>query len=146
LDPRGRWRPSNSGRGCETHEAYLISDRNGPTRSYYHYKGGCLSISNSRRELIQLNWIGYKISSFPAYYQLLTLGYVIDPDSLLEQVAVTTPGRLVIFARRDPQVNPYFPGQSDCKYFETDSECVTALDGHIDNSLANGSETLECRV
>jgi len=64
---------------------------------------------------------------------LLTLGYVIDPDSLLEQVAVTTPGQIVrFFARRDPQVYPYFaPVQSDCKYFETDSECVTALDGHI---------------
>jgi hypothetical protein len=114
---------------AKRHEAYLISDRNGPTRSYYHYKGGCLSISNSRRELISLLGSA-KISSFPAY-QLLTLGYVIDPDSLLEQVAVTTPGQIVrFFARRDPQVYPYFPlVQSDCKYFETDSECVTALDG-----------------
>jgi hypothetical protein len=70
-----------------------------------------------------------QISSYAAY-QLLTLGYIIDPESLLQNVRVTMPGQIIkIDSTGRHSSHQYFsPVQLDCNYFATEIECVTALD------------------
>jgi len=108
--------------------AYLISDRNGATRTYYSYQRGRLCISNSRLELAKL-MDSPRLSS-QAVYQLLTLGYVLDPQSLIEDSHVTFPGQIAEFRRSgDVAVSTYFcPVCLDDRYLKTESECVSALD------------------
>lgn len=108
--------------------AYLISDRNGPARAYYTHERELVFISNSRQDLIRL-LPAPRLSSF-AIYQLLTMCYVVDPESLLENVRVTKPGQIVRFGLTgSPSVHQYYsPVQLECDYFRSESECVRNLD------------------
>jgi hypothetical protein len=120
--------------------AYLISDRNGESRAYYCYQGDCVYISNSRIELIGF-LRSARISSFAAY-QLLTLSYVVDPHSLIEQASTTMPGQIIRFEADHAAVSSYYsPVQNDVEYFETEGECVRAFDAAfqrtIEKRLAN---------
>jgi len=114
--------------------AYLISDRNGESRAYYCYQGDCVYISNSRIELIRF-LKSPRISSFAAY-QLLTLYYVVDPHSLIEQASTTMPGQIIRFEANNTVVSSYYsPVQNDVEYFETEGECVRDLDAAFQRTI-----------
>lgn len=113
---------------CKSGIAYLISDGNGATRVYYSYQRGHLCVSNSRLELVSL--IDSPRLSSQAVYQLLTLGYVLDPQSLIHHCRVTFLGEIVEFRPRgDVRVSSYFrPVSMGIQYLKTEAECVSALD------------------
>jgi hypothetical protein len=114
--------------------AYLISDRNGESRAYYCYQGDCVYISNSRIELIRY-LKSPSISSFAAY-QLLTLYYVVDPHSLIEQASTTVPGQIIRFEENNTVVSSYYsPVQDEADYFETEGECVRAFDAAFQRTI-----------
>jgi hypothetical protein len=108
--------------------AYLVSDRNGAARVYYSYQRGRLCVSNSRLELTKV-MDGPRLSSH-AVYQLLALGYVLDPQSLIQDSRVTFPGQIASFSPRgDVTVTSYFsPVRMDVPYLKKEAECISALD------------------
>ncbi|MBV9157463.1 MAG: hypothetical protein JO097_14455 [Acidobacteriaceae bacterium] len=107
--------------------AYLVSDRNGPVRTYYALEGQSLSISTSRMQLIKL-MKSPRISSFAAY-TMMTLGYVVDPHSLIEPGYTTVAGEVITFEKAGFSRTVYYsPVQFECEYLNTEQECVSALD------------------
>lgn len=108
--------------------AYLVSDRNGAARAYYSYQRGRLCISRSRLRLAKL-MDSPRLSAYAAY-QLLTLGYVVDSHSLLQDSRVTCPGQLVAFRDgEDVAAGSYYsPVRLQVEYLQTESQCVSALD------------------
>lgn len=108
-------------------KAYLISDRNGAARAYYSNQDGTLSISNSYQDLAKL-MSKPRLSSF-AVYQLLTLSWVLDPYALIDGAATTRPGEIILFTPQRTTVSEYYrPVQLDARYYQSESECVSALD------------------
>ena len=109
------------------HKAYLISDRNGANRAYYVNQSGTLSISNSIAELTTL-MDSPRLCSFAAY-QLLTMSYVLDPYCLIQDARTTMPGQIVAFRCSETNTaSHYAPVSFDLDNFETEEECITALD------------------
>ncbi len=111
-----------------THEAYLISDRNGCLRAYYAYERNLLCISNLRLEMARLIDSPH-ISSYAAY-QFATMGFIVDPHSLIEGVKTTFPGQVITFRNSGGVVQSayYSPVQFDVQYLQTESQCISELD------------------
>jgi asparagine synthetase B (glutamine-hydrolysing) len=108
-------------------KAYLVSDRNGSWRAYYKNEGGLVSIANRRVEMIGLLT---KPAVCPyAVYQLLTLGYVLDPYSLLDGVRAMHPGQMASFDGPRTDVTTYYtPVVLDANYYSSEKECLDGLD------------------
>jgi len=108
-------------------KTYLVSDRNGAARAYYSNQDGALCITNGYPDLARL-MRSPRLSSF-AVYQLLTLNWVLDPYALIEGAATSFPGQIVVFERDRTAVSEYYsPVQIDADYFQSERECVNALD------------------
>jgi len=108
-------------------EVYLVSDRNGTTRAYYATQRGSVIIANSRHQMAAL-LNSPKISSYDAY-TLLTLGYILDPNSLIADASVTMPGTVVTFRKSGMSASCYYdPVNIQTEYFGSEQECVRKLE------------------
>lgn len=115
--------------------AWLINDRNGGSRVYYSQQGSVLCFSNSHLQQILL-LDSPRISSFGAF-QLLTSNYVLDPYSLLEHAKVGVPGQIVNFTVNGlSSIAYYVPVKLDSDYYDSEEECVRALDSALESTFA----------
>src|SRR5262245_8167372 len=109
------------------HQVVLVGDRNGPRRSYYSVDDGHAVLATRRSEIVGL--LSRPAVCPYAAYQLLTLGYVLDPYSLLDGVRTTQPGQIVSIDARGARVRDYYaPVRHDADYYRSESECLAGLD------------------
>src|SRR5262245_29846968 len=106
---------------------YLVSDRNGSWRTYYKNEHGILSIANRRVDMIGL--LAEPAICPYAVYQLLTIGFVLDPYSLLDGVRATHPGQMATFSGPSTTVTTYYtPVNFHADYYPTERACLDGLD------------------
>lgn len=105
----------------------LVSDRNGSWRAYYKNEGGVLSIANRRADMIGL--LAEPAICPYAVYQLLTIGFVLDPYSLLDGVRATQPGQMATITGPTTTVTTYYtPVNFDADYYLSERACLEGLD------------------
>ncbi|HTK77841.1 MAG TPA: asparagine synthase C-terminal domain-containing protein [Gemmataceae bacterium] len=106
---------------------HLVSDRNGAWRAYYKNEDGVVSIANRRADMVGL-LTRPALCPF-AVYQLLTIGYVIDPYSLLDGVRTTQPGQIATFTGPSTALTTYYsPVNLAADYYPTERASLDGLD------------------